>query len=132
MDGRNPPGTPCGGRRRARPGRTHLARLGQQLRRPPERGGRPAARGAGPGRRPAGRGGGRSRARGDVSRAPGGAGRARPDPDRGPARRHAAAVAAPTLSGVCLVNILVAEDDRVARRMLETILTEWGYQVTAV
>jgi phosphoserine phosphatase RsbU/P len=30
------------------------------------------------------------------------------------------------------VNILVAEDDRVARRMLETILTEWGYQVTAV
>jgi DNA-binding response OmpR family regulator len=30
------------------------------------------------------------------------------------------------------VNILVAEDDRVARRMLETILTEWGYQVTTV
>jgi DNA-binding response OmpR family regulator len=30
------------------------------------------------------------------------------------------------------VNIVVAEDDRVARRMLETILTEWGYQVTAV
>jgi DNA-binding response OmpR family regulator len=30
------------------------------------------------------------------------------------------------------VKILVAEDDRVARRMLETILAEWGYQVTAV
>jgi DNA-binding response OmpR family regulator len=30
------------------------------------------------------------------------------------------------------VKILVAEDDRVARRMLETILAEWGYEVTAV
>jgi DNA-binding response OmpR family regulator len=30
------------------------------------------------------------------------------------------------------LKILVAEDDRVARRMLETVLTEWGYEVTAV
>jgi CheY-like chemotaxis protein len=30
------------------------------------------------------------------------------------------------------VKILVAEDDRVSRRMLETILSEWGYTVIAV
>ncbi len=30
------------------------------------------------------------------------------------------------------MKILVAEDDRVARRMLETVLAEWGYEVTAV
>jgi DNA-binding response OmpR family regulator len=30
------------------------------------------------------------------------------------------------------MKVLVAEDDRVARRMLETVLSEWGYEVTAV
>ncbi|HYT91509.1 MAG TPA: response regulator transcription factor [Gemmataceae bacterium] len=30
------------------------------------------------------------------------------------------------------MKILVAEDDRVSRRMLETVLGEWGYEVTAV
>ncbi len=30
------------------------------------------------------------------------------------------------------MRILIADDERVSRRMLETILTEWGYEVTAV
>jgi CheY-like chemotaxis protein len=30
------------------------------------------------------------------------------------------------------VKILIAEDDRVSRRMLETVLVEWGYEVVSV